>query len=257
MNEHDWLTCSDPSTMLKHLTSMGPLRMRKLRLFAIACARRVEYLLTEDDEIGRQALQVAEEMVDGQADPAEIARLQERTRWHSTSKGDINTYTSAQCARYNVVQAAYNTLQDDSGPDYNRPSRANCPRMGGDWLYEPSDLMEVMTHAILAAHAAAGDEGDWYTAESMKAERGHQAVLLRGVFGNPFRPVSLDPSWLTSDVGGLARGIDAERAFDRMPILADALEDAGCDNADVLEHIRGPGPHIRGCWVLDLVLGRQ
>jgi hypothetical protein len=256
MNEHDWLTCTDPPTMLKHLTSIGPLRMRELRLFAIACARRVEYLLTEEDKIGREALQVAEEMAAGRADPATIARLQERTRGHSTHKGDINTYTSAQCARYNVVQAAYNTLQDDGGPDYSRPSRANCPRMGGDWLYEPSDLMEVTSHAINAAYQAAGDEGDWYTAESMKAERAGQAVLLREVFGNPFRPVTPDRSWLTSDVLGLARGIEADRAFDRLPILADALEDAGCDNADVLEHCRGPGPHVRGCWVVDLMLGR-
>ncbi len=75
-------------------------------------------------------------------------------------------------------------------------------------------------------------------------------------FGNPFRPVALDPAWCTSTVVALARGIYDERAFDRMPILADALQDAGCDSADVLTHCRGPGPHARGCWVVDLVLGK-
>jgi hypothetical protein len=81
-------------------------------------------------------------------------------------------------------------------------------------------------------------------------------ALLRCVAGDPFRPVACDPGWRTADVVSLARGIYDERAFDRLPILADALQDAGCDNADVLGHCRGPGPHVRGCWVVDLVLGK-
>jgi hypothetical protein len=67
--------------------------------------------------------------------------------------------------------------------------------------------------------------------------------------------ITFDPSWRTSDVVALARGIRAEDAFDRLPILADALQDAGCDNEDILNHCRGPGPHARGCWVVDGVLG--
>ncbi len=76
------------------------------------------------------------------------------------------------------------------------------------------------------------------------------------VFGNPFRPVALDPAWLTSTAVAIAQGIYDDRAFDRMPILADALQDAGCENADILAHCRGEGPHVRGCWVVDLVLGK-
>ena len=68
--------------------------------------------------------------------------------------------------------------------------------------------------------------------------------------------LAADPAWLTSDVVALARGIYDERTFDRMPILADALQDAGCDSADILNHCRGAGPHVRGCWVVDLVLGK-
>jgi hypothetical protein len=68
--------------------------------------------------------------------------------------------------------------------------------------------------------------------------------------------VAVDPSWLTPPVVQLARGIYDERAFDRLPVLADALQDAGCANDDVLAHCRGPGPHVRGCWVVDVVTSR-
>jgi hypothetical protein len=74
---------------------------------------------------------------------------------------------------------------------------------------------------------------------------------------NPFRPVTVDPAWQTSNVTALAQPIYDERAFDRLSILADALEDAGCDNADILNHCRQPGEHVRGCWVVDLVLGKE
>jgi hypothetical protein len=82
---------------------------------------------------------------------------------------------------------------------------------------------------------------------------------LRDIVGNPFRPVSVAPALLTWNDGlivKLAQGIDAEQAFDRLPILADALEEAGCADADILGHLRGPGPHTRGCWVVDWVLGK-
>jgi hypothetical protein len=79
---------------------------------------------------------------------------------------------------------------------------------------------------------------------------------FRCVAGNPFRPVAFEPHWRTETVVALAAGIYAECAFDRMPILADALEEAGCDSADVLSHCRGPGPHVRGCWVVDRVLDK-
>ncbi|MBA4192542.1 MAG: hypothetical protein C0467_31630 [Planctomycetaceae bacterium] len=85
-----------------------------------------------------------------------------------------------------------------------------------------------------------------------------QAVILRDIFGNPFRPVTIDPSWLTSDVVALATGMYESRDFSAMSILADALQDAGCDNDDVLNHCRDEKQvHVRGCWVVDLVLGKS
>jgi hypothetical protein len=84
--------------------------------------------------------------------------------------------------------------------------------------------------------------------------------LLRELFGNPYRPIAMKPLWLSWNNGTipkLAQSIYTDRAFDRLPILADALEDAGCDNADILAHCRGPGPHVLGCWVVDLLLGKE
>ncbi len=89
------------------------------------------------------------------------------------------------------------------------------------------------------------------------AEPGRQAALLRDIFGGPPRPAGFDPTWRASAVVALATGIYAERAFDRLPVLADALEDAGCGAPDILGHCRGSGPHVRGCWVVDLVLGKE
>jgi hypothetical protein len=84
-----------------------------------------------------------------------------------------------------------------------------------------------------------------------------QVALLRDAFGNPFRPVAFAPRWRTETAVALASGLYADHAFDRMPILADALEEAGCDRPDVLSHCRDPlGVHARGCWVVDLVLGK-
>jgi hypothetical protein len=80
---------------------------------------------------------------------------------------------------------------------------------------------------------------------------------MRCIFGNPFRPVVVDPCWLTFTVTALANGIYADKAFDRLPILADALQDAGCENIDVLNHCRLPGEHARGCWVVDTLLGKE
>jgi hypothetical protein len=82
-------------------------------------------------------------------------------------------------------------------------------------------------------------------------------VLLRDIFGNPFRPVTFSPDWRTDTTLSLARQMYESREFGALPILADALQDAGCDSAEILDHCRGSGPHVRGCWVVDLVLGKE
>jgi len=115
---------------------------------------------------------------------------------------------------------------------------ANCPSVG------EGDLLVVLQSA---ADATCQKQQEWV----------RQAALLRDIFGNPFRPVAFDPSWRTETAVGIARGIYEDRAFERMPILADALEEAGCEHPDILSHCREPGEHVRGCWVVDLVLGKE
>jgi hypothetical protein len=92
-------------------------------------------------------------------------------------------------------------------------------------------------------------------------EKDTHAVLLRDIFGNPFRPRPvIDPTWLRWNDGTvprLAQAIYEARRFDDLPILHDALLDAGCDDQDILDHLRSPGPHVRGCWVIDLILGKE
>src|SRR5262249_1007009 len=96
-----------------------------------------------------------------------------------------------------------------------------------------------------------------YFLEMDPSEEEPQMALIHDVFGSPFRTRAIDQAWLTPTVKQLATAIYEQRAFERLPILADALEDAGCTSADLLNHCRLPGVHVRGCWALDLVLGKE
>ncbi|VTR95758.1 Uncharacterized protein (Fragment) OS=uncultured bacterium PE=4 SV=1 [Gemmata massiliana] len=95
------------------------------------------------------------------------------------------------------------------------------------------------------------------TSRGSVAEQRVYCEQLKDIFGNPFRPVSFSPSWRSSTAVSLAAQVYESRDFGAMPILADALQDAGCENEDILSHCRGAGPHVRGCWVVDLVLGKD
>jgi hypothetical protein len=114
---------------------------------------------------------------------------------------------------------------------------------------------ETLTHIVYCClHDLPFRQGD----AAVAAERAAQAVLVREVLGNPFRPVAFSPEWRTDTVLALARQMYSTEDFGAMPILADALQDAGCDNAEVLNHCREEGAtHVRGCWALDRILGKE
>lgn len=108
----------------------------------------------------------------------------------------------------------------------------------------------ALTTARLVCEGLAGD--------AEKAERARQPALLREIIGPlPFSPEASLNGWLTPSVLSVARALYLEKSFEGMPVLADALEEAGVTDAEILSHCRGPGPHVRGCWVVDLVLGKS
>src|SRR5262249_53135745 len=88
-------------------------------------------------------------------------------------------------------------------------------------------------------------------------EEAIQSDSLRDIFGNAFQRFKSKPGWLTSNVISLVIGIYTDGTFDRLPIVADALEESGCTDAEILSHCRSEGPHVRGCWVVDLILGKE
>jgi hypothetical protein len=114
-----------------------------------------------------------------------------------------------------------------------------------------TDPRDAVASVLCAAHLA--------ESKTLQQVMADQCSFLRDLFGNPFRQTAIDPSWLRWNEGivqRMARSIYDDRVFDRLPILADALEEAGCTNADILNHCRHPSEHVRGCWVIDLLLGK-
>jgi hypothetical protein len=138
-------------------------------------------------------------------------------------------------------------------PALDREATMNVADIGIHYAAAPNRVFRSWaTTALFHAARAVAERGPQRLAEDLA-----QCYLVRDVFGNPFRPVTLDRSWLTPTVLALARSTYDNRAFDHLPILADALEDAGCSDAVILDHLRGPGPHVRGCFALDLVVGKS
>lgn len=120
-------------------------------------------------------------------------------------------------------------------------------------------IMSMLLHSAIPPDLWATAASDEAAEAAVESERPKQLHLFRDVFANPFRSVSIKGCWLKWNEGTvvkLAQGMYDERAFDRLPILADALEDAGCGDAEILAHCRQPGEHVRGCWCLDLLLGK-
>ncbi len=132
---------------------------------------------------------------------------------------------------------------------------------GGPWRSPNPVRLAPAAQALRAIAALAADdpwEAAWRVAREGVNLLGPDASdLIRELFGNPFRPCVFDPWWRTADAVGLARGIFDDGAFDRLPLLADALLDAGCDDEALLVHCRVEGPHVPGCWVVDLVLAEE
>jgi hypothetical protein len=237
VTEAEWLACKKPSAMLAFLR--GRAAPRKFRLFTVACVRRVEHLLT--DPRSRAALEVVERYAEGLATPEEMhdayghARAAAKAAWDATGRltGDADALAAAHQAAESARAAAEAACEESA----------------------------VAASAVAAAAAWNAYAGDPAFDSHIAAEHEAQCRLLRCVFGIPFRPPpALDPAALEENAGAavkLAQRIYEERAFGQLPDLARALQEAGCDDADLLGHLGAPGPHVLGCWALDAALGRS
>jgi hypothetical protein len=218
-----WIAARDPTTLCKMLRPLDygvHIRFpdRKWQLFALACVRRISGNFRDDRTLG--FIDTTERYADGDLTEDEL-NLQRRK---ATEPANPDHEPGA-----------------DSRTEYGFQALV-AARLGN---------AESAIHAADMARAAADDPA---------IEQFEQVGLVREVFGNPYRTAPPDQCWLTwrgGTVEILASGIYEDRAFDRMPILGDALEDAGCTNIDILDHCRGPHKHVRGCWVIDLLIGKH
>jgi hypothetical protein len=221
MTERQWCGEVDFDLFLAACEWLGEQKKnhRKLRLWACACCRRLGDLLA--DGRSQDAVAVAERLADGLAGKEEVREAREEAKRVPRIRQKLRGAPAEWAASASV------------------------------FLLHPSAAEFSQTATIRAAVAL--EEGGGTTRD---AEQRLQFELLRDIFGNPFRPVTFDPSWRTATAVALAQQVYDSRDYALMPILADALEEAGCDHANLLAHCRGSGPHARGCWVIDAVLGR-
>jgi hypothetical protein len=229
MSEEEWLSGVDPTPMLEFVH--GNASDRKFRLFACACCRSVWSLVVE--ERWRKAVEIAEEFADH---ACSSERLKEG--WDAegvTAVGHAIDGATAADARWGADWAAKNAVQAATEFNLRDLKPPNSREKMREWRMRRLEREE------------SGEQ----------SERTIQATRLRDIFGNPFRLATFDPSLRVRNVIGLAKSMYDERAFDRMSELGDALDRAGCRDEAILSHCREPNEHVRGCWVVDLVLGKE
>ncbi|MDY3562142.1 hypothetical protein R5W23_003588 [Gemmata sp. JC673] len=221
MTETEWLT-DDGDDFLRLARFAGEkVSARKVRLFSVGCCRLIWPLVTRMPY--RVAVETAEAFADGAATKKALTAARVAARAAAQAE---KTYGKIQVAAACLDAAEANAVNGAFGVSVDVPSAA-LHRKSGEWDYDAMKL------AVLAR--------------------------LRDVVGPlPFRRVAFSRSWRTDTAVALAQQMYESRDFGAMPILADALQDAGCDSADVLDHCRDPeGTHARGCWVVDSVLGKE
>jgi hypothetical protein len=223
MSEEEWLAANSPQPLFTLLQSREPIP-RKLRLFACACSRAVW-----DDSWPQRCKEVVittERFVDGQATANELNR-----------------------ARAQACQAARPAAQAARSRGDSAAAQMFELRL---WFAAEAALPESKLH-----HRITVRYGSWFHYHLQDPFVAGMPTILRDVFGNPFHAVDFSPEWRTDTVMALGRQMYESRDFSAMPILADALQDSGCSEEAILSHCRGSGTHVRGCWCVDLVLGKE
>jgi hypothetical protein len=242
MTEAEWLTSEDSHSLLYSARGSE----RKFRLFACACCRRAWHWLS--DPRSQAAVTAAEGFADGQVTIAQLA-------WARRGAQD----------RVAELEEGWHEpgFQFDVSEPPEHPAAEGAAEAANS---EPRIAALNARNYVAQAFASVGEgpsSSGVLDASRATSERREQSALLRDIFVNPFRHPAFNPRWRTTQVVALAQAAYDERALPGgnldgtlLMVLADALEEAGADRA-LLDHLRGPGPHVRGCWVLDLCLGRE
>ena len=236
MTEEEWLYKVEtyfPREMLLALEEQFPPRRvkttkskreRKLKLFGCAACRRISHLFVAPEQ--QRLIEVVEKCADDGTTGREL-RMARDAAMELVPRYKQGEEWSSIYGAYDYAQNALNLL--------------TWPTV--------SDVVEGFVEDLFGATVNDPD--------SAEEENIHQKAFLLDIFGNPFRPVIFSPAWRTDTAVSLARQMYESREFGAMPILADALQDAGCENPDILSHCRDTSAtHVRGCWVVDLVLGK-
>jgi hypothetical protein len=235
MTEQEWRVRHDLERMVAFVE--GHARPRKLRLFACACCLRHDHWVEETP--AAEALGVALAFADG----------------HATTEQLVSAARAATACANHFYAMFRETGQLE--PYYAHVAASACAQAAAE---TPGELLRAAVYAgQVQAYAMCEslDVSDIWR-EYQARETADQAALIRDIFGNPFRPATPDLAWRTATAVALAQMMYNSREFSAMPILADALQDAGCDSADMLDHCRDPKQvHVRGCWAVDLVLGKS
>jgi hypothetical protein len=248
MTEADWATSTNIWEMVGFLRDRCRSSDRKFRLFGCACVRRVWHLLA--DQRLREGVEIAEAYADGSAGLSELdiagkraLKTCEQTTAQLLAERDPLEPEGISWAAYAVCHTLDRSASEAA------------------WWAAQRAAAAVVGHALERARPDIGADLIVIRNSAQEKELCEQARLLRCIAGNPFRPVpTVDPAWLAWDDGLVVRIAAAayeERAFDRMPILADALVDGGCNQEEMLYHLRSTGPHALGCWVVDLILSKS
>jgi hypothetical protein len=267
--------------MLAFLGGPEALGARKVRLFACACCRRIGHLL--EDERSRRAIEVAERRAEGTVGRRELAAARRAARAAAVDAARPDERGRLARAAVRLARRAAEWALSD------RPGRAvhwltaqavglahaaseegvAAARLRSGWQaclgVLPAELRPAAWQALAvpAWQAVAAEQARTRLARAAgrAAEEQGQAELLRDLIGDAFRPAPrLNPAWLDRNGGAvrrLAQAIHDRRRFADLPVLADALEEAGCDDAALLAHCRDGSDHVLGCWALDLLLGKE
>jgi hypothetical protein len=251
LTEEQWLTERSPARLLRYLQqhrriTKVPGGQRRVWLFKIGCCRLIWDRM--EVERSRHAVEICERCVEGQARRTELAAA-------ATWATEADREASQKCQEASV-RAGQNDI-----PTF----LSSCAASAARWAtYTRVMKGGLSTVAMFTIPVLASNQPDWTPEERSPAAReraaGLVADLARCIFGNPFQPIAIDEAWIAdkgSTVARMARAIYDERAFDQLPILSDALEEAGCTDAAILKHCRQDRHHARGCWVVDALLGER